>query len=63
METRSYGMMNEQQTLEKTTELTEKHTEIDYQRKDLKERRALAKGTLYDGSKKLKHTIPKGKRI
>ncbi len=56
-------MMNELQSLEKKVELTEQHLETDYQRKDLKERRALAKGTLYDGSKKLKHTIPKGKRV
>ncbi|NVN89855.1 MAG: hypothetical protein HXX11_04560 [Desulfuromonadales bacterium] len=32
-------------------------------RKDLKEKRGIAKQTLYDGSKKLKHTVPKGKRI
>jgi hypothetical protein len=56
-------MMNELQTREKTTELTEQHLIIDYQRKDLKERRAFDKGTLYDGSKKLKHIIPKGKRV
>ncbi len=56
-------MINELQTLEKKTELTEQHLEIDYQRKDLKEKRALAKTTLYDGSKKLKHIVPKGKRV
>ena len=32
-------------------------------RKDLKEKRGLVKQTLYDGSKKLKHILPKGKRI
>lgn len=32
-------------------------------RKDLKEKRGVIKQTLYDGSKKLKHVIPKGKRI
>lgn len=37
--------------------------QFDYDRKDLKERRAIAKQTLYDGSKKLKHSVPKGKRI
>jgi hypothetical protein len=63
MEARSYGMINELLTLEKKAELTELHIETDYQRKDLKEKRALAKGTLYDGSKKLKHIIPKGKRV
>jgi hypothetical protein len=60
---RSYGMIIELQTMEKMTELTEQHLINDYQRKDLKEKRALAKGTLYDGSKKLKHIIPKGKRV
>ena len=34
----------------------------DDERKDLKERRGILKQTLYDGSKKLKHSIPKGKR-
>lgn len=32
-------------------------------RKDLKEKRGIIKQTLYDGSKKLKHIVPKGKRI
>jgi tRNA(Ile)-lysidine synthase TilS/MesJ len=32
-------------------------------RKDLKERRGVMKQTLYDGSKKLKHIIPKGKHL
>lgn len=32
-------------------------------RKDLKEKRGLNKQTLYDGPKKLKHIVPKGKRI
>lgn len=30
-------------------------------RKDLKEKRGIIKQTLYDGSKKLKHALPKGK--
>ncbi|MDD3293835.1 MAG: hypothetical protein PHG20_04025 [Geobacteraceae bacterium] len=34
-----------------------------YEKKDLKEKRSLNKNTLYDGSKKLKHTIPKGKQM
>lgn len=41
----------------------EKALKFDYDKKDLKERRAVAKQTLYDGSKKLKHSIPKGKRV
>lgn len=32
-------------------------------RKDLKEKRGVMKQTLYDGSKKLKHIIPKGKHL
>jgi hypothetical protein len=35
----------------------------DEARKDLKEQRAILKQTLYDGSKKLKHEVPKGKRV
>ncbi len=37
--------------------------EEDDARKDLKERRGIIKQTLYDGSKKTKHTVPKGKHI
>jgi hypothetical protein len=32
-------------------------------RKDLKERRGIIKQTLFDGSKKLKHLVPKGKHL
>ncbi len=32
-------------------------------KKDLKERRGVIKQTMYDGSNKLKHIVPKGKRI
>ncbi|MBT0665441.1 hypothetical protein KI809_14125 [Geobacter pelophilus] len=57
-------MINEQQvSFEKQTELTEIHLETDYQRKDLKARRAATKLSLYDGSKKLKHSVPKGKKV
>jgi len=37
--------------------------EKDDSRKDLKEARGVIKQTMYDGSKKLKHIVPKGKRI
>lgn len=37
--------------------------EEDDSRKDLKEKRGAMKQSLYDGSKKLKHTIPKGKHV
>lgn len=32
-------------------------------RKDLKEKRKVLKQTLYDGSEKLKHVLPKGKHL
>lgn len=32
-------------------------------KKDLKEKRGIIKQTLYDGSSKLKHIIPKGKHL
>ncbi|NTV48803.1 MAG: hypothetical protein HGB32_09710 [Geobacteraceae bacterium] len=32
-------------------------------KKDLKEKRKILKQTLYDGSEKLKHVIPKGKHL
>lgn len=32
-------------------------------KKDLKEKRGVIKQTLYDGSNKLKHIVPKGKHI
>jgi len=32
-------------------------------RKDLKEKRGIMKQTLYDGSKKMKHLVPKGKHV
>ena len=37
--------------------------EKDDSKKDLKEKRGFIKQTLYDGSKKLKHVIPKGKHL
>ena len=41
----------------------ESFVEKDDVRKDLKEKRGIVKQTLYDGSYKLKHVVPKGKRI
>ena len=41
----------------------EMNLELDYEKKDQKERRAIVKETLYEGSKKLKHSIPKGKKV
>ncbi|MHB8056698.1 MAG: hypothetical protein ACYDHC_02255 [Desulfuromonadaceae bacterium] len=37
--------------------------EINESKKELKEKRGVIKKTLYDGSKKLKHTLPKGKHL
>ena len=37
--------------------------EEDDSKKDLKEKRGIIKQTLYDGSKKLKHILPKGKHL
>lgn len=34
-----------------------------YGKKDLKEKRSAAKNTLYNGSNKLKHSVPKGKHV
>jgi len=49
--------------LERLAEEKEQALETDCTRKDLKERRAVTKTMLYDGSKKLKHSVPKGKKI
>ena len=54
---------NEQETIDELAQQVEVNLEIDYEKKDLKAQRELIKQTLYDGSKKLKHTVPKGKRI
>jgi len=37
--------------------------EINESKKELKEKRGVMKNTLYDGSKRLKHTLPKGKHL
>ncbi len=49
--------------IEQLAEDAEITLEEDYEKKDMKEKRGVIKQTLYDGSKKLKHTIPKGKHI
>ena len=53
----------EEEVFEEIADAAEVLLDTDYEKKDLKEKRSLAKQTLYDGSKKLKHTIPKGKRV
>lgn len=53
----------EEEVIEKIADEAEVLLENDYEKKDLKEKRSINKQTLYDGSKKLKHKIPKGKRV
>jgi len=54
---------SEKENIEKMADEAEVILESDYEKKDLKEKRSLNKQTLYDGSKKLKHSVPKGKRV
>ena len=54
---------SEEETIDELAQRVEVNLEIDYEKKDLKAQRELIKQTLYDGSKKTKHTVPKGKRI
>jgi hypothetical protein len=54
---------SEKESIEKMADEAEVIIETDYEKKDLKEKRSLNKQTLYDGSKKLKHSVPKGKRV
>ncbi len=54
---------NEEAVIEQLAQQVEVNLEIDYEKKDLKAQREQTKRTLYDGSKKLKHSVPKGKRI
>jgi hypothetical protein len=54
---------NEKEMIEKLADEAEMVIEEDYVKKDQKEKRGVIKQTLYDGSKKLKHTIPKGKHL
>jgi hypothetical protein len=53
----------EQEVIEQLAEAAESVLETDYEKKDMKEKREVIKQTLYNGSKKLKHSVPKGKRV
>jgi hypothetical protein len=53
----------EMERIEELAEEAEMLLQEDYDKKDLKERRGMIKDSLYDGSKKLKHIIPKGKQV
>jgi hypothetical protein len=54
---------NEEKTIDELAQQMEINLATDYEKKDLKAQRELVKQHLYDGSKKLKHAVPKGKRI
>ena len=54
---------NEEATIDQLAQQVEVNLDMDYEKKDLKAQREQIKQNLYDGSKKLKHTVPKGKRI
>ena len=54
---------NEEARIDQLAQQMEATLATDYERKDLKAQREQTKQTLYDGSKKLKHSVPKGKRI
>ncbi len=53
----------EEEAIDQLADVAEVSLDADYVKKDQKEKRSIVKQTLYDGSKKLKHSIPKGKRI
>ncbi len=53
----------DEEVIEQLADSAELILTTDYEKKDLHERRTLSKQTLYDGSKKLKHSVPKGKRV
>ena len=58
--------MTSEKEIERIEELAEEAEMVlqeDYDKKDLKERRGVMKDSLYDGSKKLKHIVPKGKQV
>jgi len=57
-------MTNEEhEVIEKLADEVELEVEDNYEKRDLKEKRGMTKNSLYDGSKKLKHSIPKGKHL
>lgn len=55
--------LNEVEEIERLAGEAEISLVEDSSRHDLKERRKVIKETLYDGSHKLKHIIPKGKHV
>lgn len=59
----AYRAEQEDEIIEELTREAEIQLEVDDAKKDLKEKRGIMKNTLYDGSHKLKHTMPKGKHL
>jgi hypothetical protein len=57
------AVKTEKEIIEKLAGEAEILLEEDDTKKDLKEKRGILKQTLYDGSSKLKHIIPKGKHL
>jgi len=53
----------EAERIEQLADEAEVLLDEDDARKDLKEKRGIMKQTLYDGSKKMKHLVPKGKHV
>ena len=53
----------EEEVIDQLTEKAEVVLGADYEKKDLKEKRTVIKQTLFNGSKKLKHSVPKGKKV
>jgi hypothetical protein len=57
------SVQNEAEIIEKLAGEAEILLAEDDTKKDLKEKRGIIKQSLYDGSNKLKHIIPKGKHL
>lgn len=55
--------LKEAEKIEKLAGEAEILLEENDSKKDLKEKRGIIKQTLYDGSNKLKHILPKGKHL
>lgn len=55
--------LKEAEIIEELAREAEVLVEEDDSKKDLKEKRGIIKQSLYDGSNKLKHIVPKGKHL
>lgn len=56
-------LQDERENIEKLADEAEVVLAGDCEKRDRKEKRGVTKQSLYDGSKKLKHSIPKGKLL